>query len=99
MRKISINNNKPLQFYIGYVIIILIKVKIKGEIYMITKDMTIADALEQGNKEAIAESLMAFGMHCFGCAMASGETVEQAAAVHGVDVDEMVAALNVARLK
>lgn len=63
---------------------------------MITKDMTIAEALEQGNSEAIAETLYNFGMHCFGCALASGETVEQAAAVHGVDVDEMVNALNAA---
>ena len=82
----------------GYVIIIYIYNE-KGEITMILKEMTIADALEQGNKDAIAEALMGFGMHCFGCAMASGETVEQAAAVHGVDVDEMVAALNVAAAK
>ena len=34
------------------------------------------------------------GMHCMGCALASGETVEQACAVHGVDPDQFVAALN-----
>ena len=38
-------------------------------------------------------------MHCFGCAMARGETVEDAAAVHGVDVDELVANLNAAAMR
>lgn len=66
---------------------------------MITKDMKIAEALEQGNSEAIAEALFGFGMHCFGCALAKGETVEEAAMVHGVDVDEMVEALNKAALQ
>lgn len=33
------------------------------------------------------------GMHCMGCAMASGETLEQACAVHGVDPDEFIVAL------
>lgn len=60
----------------------------------ITKDMLIADALQQGNQEAIAEALYNFGMHCFGCALSRGETVEQAAEAHGVDVDDMVEALN-----
>ena len=30
------------------------------------------------------------GMHCLGCALASGETVEQACAAHGVDPDEFL---------
>lgn len=65
----------------------------------ITKDMLIADALQQGNQDAIAEALFNFGMHCFGCALARGETVEQAAMAHGVDIDDMVKALNEARVK
>lgn len=65
----------------------------------ITKDMLIADALQQGNQDAIAETLFNFGMHCFGCALSRGETVEQAAMAHGVDVDDMVKALNEARVK
>lgn len=62
----------------------------------ITKDMLIADALRAGNTEAIASTLQSIGMHCFGCAMARGETVEEAAMVHGVDVDDLVKQLNVA---
>ncbi|MDR1940555.1 MAG: DUF1858 domain-containing protein [Clostridiales bacterium] len=63
---------------------------------MVTKDMLIADALKQGNVQKMAEVLQGYGMHCFGCAIARGETVEQAANVHGVDVDEMLSALNLA---
>jgi len=37
---------------------------------------------------------MSIGMHCLGCAMASGETVGEACAVHGVDSDEFLARLN-----
>ena len=34
------------------------------------------------------------GMHCMGCAMASGETVEEACAVHGIDPDEFIEGLS-----
>lgn len=60
----------------------------------ITKDMLIGDAIRIGNTEAIAETLLSIGMHCFGCAIARGETIEQAAEVHGQDVDELVKKLN-----
>lgn len=60
----------------------------------ITKDMLLIDAFQMGDQEAMAEVLQSFGMHCLGCALAHGETVEQAAATHGVDVDEMLKALN-----
>ena len=38
--------------------------------------------------------LMSAGMHCFGCALAHGETVAQAVAVHGEDLDSLLAKLN-----
>ena len=60
----------------------------------ITKDMLIGDAIQIGNSDAIAETLLSIGMHCFGCAIARGETIAQAAEVHGVDVDELVNKLN-----
>jgi len=37
---------------------------------------------------------MASGMHCVGCPAAQGESLEEAAEVHGIDVDELVDALN-----
>ncbi|MDY2926496.1 MAG: DUF1858 domain-containing protein, partial [Eubacteriales bacterium] len=38
--------------------------------------------------------LMASGMHCLGCVMASGENLEQACGVHGIDCDALVANIN-----
>jgi hybrid cluster-associated redox disulfide protein len=34
------------------------------------------------------------GLHCLGCVMASGESIEEACAVHGIDVDPLVEELN-----
>ncbi|MEA4888810.1 MAG: DUF1858 domain-containing protein [Clostridiaceae bacterium] len=34
------------------------------------------------------------GLHCLGCAMASGETIEEACAVHGLDCDQLIDQLN-----
>ena len=42
----------------------------------------------------VKEVLMGFGLHCFGCPMSQMETLEEAAAVHGVDVDLMVEKIN-----
>jgi hybrid cluster-associated redox disulfide protein len=58
----------------------------------ITKDTTIADALKQ--KPQIAAVLMSKGMHCLGCVIAQGETVGQAAEVHGLNADELLEELN-----
>ncbi len=35
-----------------------------------------------------------FGVHCIGCAAAQFETVEQGAAAHGIQVEELLKALN-----
>lgn len=64
---------------------------------MITKDMLISEALKEGNREAMAEVLMSFGMHCLGCAMARGETIEEAANAHGINLDELLTKLNEAK--
>ena len=63
------------------------------EIYMIvTKDTIIGDVVMQD--EGIAPILMASGLHCLGCAMASGETIEEACMVHGMDCDSLVEEIN-----
>lgn len=59
---------------------------------MVTKDMTIKSIIEQN--ENVAPILMASGMHCLGCVMAHGETLEQACAVHGIDADELLRQIN-----
>ena len=58
----------------------------------ITADTLIAECLEI-NPNA-PEILMAAGMHCCGCAMAHGETVAEAVAVHGEDLEALLAKLN-----
>ena len=59
---------------------------------MITRDMLIGDILKQ--KSNAAEILMSFGMGCIGCPSSQMESVEQAAAVHGLNVDYILEALN-----
>jgi len=58
----------------------------------VTAETLISEVLDI-NPEA-APIFMGMGMHCLGCAMASGETVGEAAEVHGVDVDGLLAQLN-----
>ena len=59
---------------------------------MITKDMKIVEVLQV--KPEAARVFSALGMGCIHCLMAHQETVEEAAAVHGVDVEEMLSQLN-----
>ncbi|MDD3831790.1 MAG: DUF1858 domain-containing protein [Clostridia bacterium] len=59
---------------------------------MITKDMKIIEVLDTNRKTAVV--FMSYNMGCVGCMAARGETVEEAAQAHGVDVDELVAKLN-----
>ena len=58
----------------------------------ISKDMIIADlvAIDQN----IIVILMGAGMHCIGCPSAQGETLEEAAMVHGLDADLLVDQIN-----
>lgn len=58
----------------------------------ITKDMVIGDILNADGGTAVF--FFEMGMHCLGCPASRGETVEEACAVHGVDVDALVARVN-----
>ena len=64
----------------------------------ITKDMTIGEILKINQN--MAGVLMAGGMHCIGCPAsqgcpsAQGESLEEAAMVHGIDVDLLLTRLN-----
>ena len=64
--------------------------KLKEEIDMatITKDMTIGEILR--TNPAVAPILMEAGMHCLGCPSAQGESLEEAAMVHGMNVDDLM---------
>ena len=58
----------------------------------VTKDMIISDIirLDQGTIPLLMEA----GMHCVGCPSAQGESLEEAAMVHMIDVDDLVETLN-----
>mgnify|MGYP001061356701 CR=1 FL=1 len=59
---------------------------------MITKEMTIRQVLEKDINSA--EIFLDSGMHCIGCPSAQAESLEEAALVHGLDPDVLVARLN-----
>ena len=57
-----------------------------------TKDMTIAQIIQIDQN--IIPILMDAGMHCIGCPSAQGESLVEAAFVHGIDVDRLVDDIN-----
>jgi len=59
----------------------------------ITKETRIGELLNI-NLDAAAPILMGIGMHCLGCPASQMETIAEAAAVHGIDADELVRMLN-----
>ena len=58
----------------------------------VNKSMIIRDVLliDPGT----ARIMMEFGMHCLGCPHATAESLEDACAAHGANVDELVHQLN-----
>ena len=58
----------------------------------ITKQSVIGDVLDFAPETA--EFFFEIGMHCLGCPMSRGETIEQACAVHGIDADALIAKIN-----
>ena len=59
---------------------------------MITKDLTIGEIIRI--KENAPQILMGFGMGCVGCPSAQAETIAEAATVHGLNLDDLLEALN-----
>lgn len=58
----------------------------------VTKEMSIGQVLRLNRMTA--PIFMQYGMHCLTCPHATAESLEEASAVHGVNVDELVDALN-----
>ena len=59
---------------------------------MITKEMKIEEVLQK-HPETM-EVFIKHGFHCIGCAAANFESIAEGAAVHGIDVEELVKELN-----
>ncbi len=58
----------------------------------ITREMTIGEIL-RANPD-VAPVLLNAGMHCLGCPSAQGESLEEAAMVHDIDIDELMSAID-----
>ncbi|HIU03600.1 MAG TPA: DUF1858 domain-containing protein [Candidatus Onthocola gallistercoris] len=58
----------------------------------VTKDTMIGDLLRID--AGVAPILMGIGMHCLGCPSSQGETIEEAAWVHGIDPTALVEEIN-----
>lgn len=60
--------------------------------YQVTKDTIVYDVMI--NAPQTQPLFQRIGMHCLGCAYATGESIEAACMVHGVDVDSFVDEVN-----
>ena len=58
----------------------------------VTKDMMIGELIRK--KPEAVEVLMSFGMGCVGCPSSQMESLEEAAMVHGLELNKLMAALN-----
>ena len=54
--------------------------------------MTIGEILVKDQN--VVPVLLEAGMHCLGCPASQMETLEEAAAVHGIDIDELMEKIN-----
>lgn len=54
----------------------------------INKDMIVAEIIKIDPK--VMEVFFKHGLYCVGCPIAAGETIEQAAASHGLNADELI---------
>lgn len=59
---------------------------------MITKEMTIGEVVS--THPELIETLMECGLHCLGCPASQAETLEEAAMVHGMEIDGFMNILN-----
>ena len=50
--------------------------------------MTIGEILRIN--PGVAPILMGIGMHCLGCPSAQSETLEEAAMVHGIEIEDLM---------
>lgn len=58
----------------------------------VSKDMTIGELLAVDS--GVIPILLNSGMHCFGCPASQGESIAEAAMVHGIDPDALLNEIN-----
>ena len=65
----------------------------KGNAEMVTKDTNINELVER-DPQAVGAVFFSLGLGCLGCALAHSETIGDACATHGLDLDETLKLLN-----
>jgi hybrid cluster-associated redox disulfide protein len=68
------------------------KATTEEKVMEISKEMTIGELLQKAPQAAPV--LLGAGMHCLGCPASQGESIEEAAMVHGIDVDALMEQLS-----
>lgn len=58
----------------------------------VEENTLIKDIVNMGPKAV--ETLMSFGMGCIGCPASQNESIEEAAAVHGINIENLLESLN-----
>ncbi len=58
----------------------------------VTQDTIVSEVLEMD--KGTAPIFFSHGLHCLGCPSASGESLEDACNVHGIDCEKLVNELN-----
>ncbi|MHA1949631.1 MAG: DUF1858 domain-containing protein [Candidatus Thorarchaeota archaeon] len=58
----------------------------------VTKEMSIGEVVMKWPETAAA--FLQFGLHCYGCAAARYESIEQGAQAHGIDPETLIKAIN-----
>ena len=88
----DINNlSKELDSVIYFDAIFEFSVRVNRDLF-VSKDTLIGELLQIDS--GVGYILMGIGMHCFGCPASQMETIEEAAMVHGLDVDDLMGAIN-----
>jgi hybrid cluster-associated redox disulfide protein len=70
------------------------EITLKVGIYLMkaTKDMFVADVLNLDR--GTIPIFFKHGLHCLGCSMSHGETLEEACQVHSLNLDQLLSDLN-----
>ena len=58
----------------------------------ITKEMTIRETIQKYPKTTFI--FIDYGLHCVGCPLAQGETIEEAVKLHRIDLEKFLEDLN-----
>ena len=58
----------------------------------VTPDMIISEVLRMD--KGTVPIFLSNGLHCLGCPSATGESIEDACAIHGIDAEKLVKELN-----